>query len=55
MLFQGKDEDGPCGVSIVFIPVKNNLIILTYWVTTAEEAKHQATVGKIVNSLTPAK
>lgn len=55
LLFQGKDEDGPCGVSISFIPMKNNLIILTYWVTTAEEAKHQATVGKIVNSLKPAK
>ena len=55
LLFQGKDEDGACGVSVVFIPVKNNLVILTYWVTTAEEAKHQVTVGKIVNSLTPAK
>lgn len=51
LLFQGKDEDGPCGVSISFIPMKNHLVILTYWVTTAEEAKHQATVGKIVNSL----
>ena len=55
LLFQGKDEDGPCGVSISFVPVKNNLVILTYWVTTAEEAKHQATVGKIVSSLKPAK
>ncbi len=55
LLFQGKDADGPCGVSISFIPMKNNLVILTYWVTTAEEAKHQATVGKIVNSLKAAK
>jgi hypothetical protein len=55
LLFQGKDEDGPCGVSISFVTMKNNLIILTYWVTTAEEAKHQATVGKIVASLKPAK
>ena len=53
--FQGKDEDGPCGVSIVFIPVKNNLVILTYWVTLAEEEKHVQTVGKIINSLKPAK
>jgi hypothetical protein len=51
LLFQGKDKDGPCGVSITFVPVKNNLIILTYWVTTAEEEKHQPTVGKIVRSL----
>ena len=55
LLFQGKDEDGPCGVSIVFVPVKNNLVILTYWVTTAEEEKHQKTVGNIINSLKPAK
>ena len=51
LLFQGKDKDGPCGVSITFVPVKNNLVILTYWVTTAEEEKHQPTVGKIVRSL----
>ena len=55
LLYQGKDEDGPAGVSITFVPVKNNLVILTYWVTTAEEAKHQATVGKIINSLKPTK
>lgn len=55
LLFRGKDEDGPCGVSIVFVPVKNNLVILTYWVTTAEEEKHQPAVGKILNSLTPVK
>lgn len=55
LLFQGKDEDGPCGVSITFIPVKNNLVILTYWVTTAEEEKNQVAVGKIINSLTPLK
>jgi hypothetical protein len=53
LLFQGKDEDGPCGVSITFVPIKNDLVILTYWVTTAEEAKHQGTVGKIVRSLKP--
>lgn len=55
LLYQGKDEDGPTGVSITFVPVKNNLIILTYWVTTAKEEKHQLTVGKIINSLKPAK
>ena len=53
LLFQGKDEDGPCGVSVTFVPVKNNLVILTYWVTTAQEEKHQATIGKIVRSLKP--
>ena len=51
LLFQGKDEDGPAAVSIVFVPIKDKLIILTYWVTTAKEKEHQAEVGKIVNSL----
>lgn len=51
LLFQGKDEDGPCAVSICFVPIKDSVIVLTYWVTTAKEAKHQAEVGKIVNSL----
>ena len=51
LLFQGKDEDGPAAVSIVFVPIKDKLIIMTYWVTTAKEKEHQAEVGKIVNSL----
>ena len=51
LLFQGKDEDGPAAISIVFVPIKDKLIIMTYWVTTAKEKEHQAEVGKIVNSL----
>ena len=54
LLFQGKDEDGPAAVSICFVPMKDKLIIFTYWVTTAKEKEHQAEVGKIVNSLKPA-
>lgn len=53
LLFQGKDEDGPTAVSICFVPMKDSVIVLTYWVTTKEEAKHQAEVGQIVNSLKP--
>lgn len=51
LLYQGKDEDGPCAISICFVPVKDKLIIFTYWVTTAKEKEHQQEVGKIVNSL----
>jgi len=51
LLYQGKDDDGPAGVSIVFIPIKDKMIILTYWVTTAKEKEHQQEVGKLVNSL----
>jgi hypothetical protein len=51
LLFQGTDEDGPTAVSIVFVTVKDKLVVLTYWVTTAEEKKNYDTVMKIVNSL----
>ena len=54
LLYQGKDEDGPAAVSIVFVPIKDKLVIMTYWVTTEKEKEHQAEVGKIVNSLKPA-
>ncbi len=53
LLFQGKDEDGPASVSITFVPIKDKVIVLTYWVSTNEEAKHQEEVGKIVGSLKP--
>jgi len=54
LLFQGKDEDGPAAVSMCFVPIKDKLVIFTYWVTTAKEKEHQQEVGKIVNSLKPA-
>ena len=51
LLYQGKDEDGPAAVSITFVPVKDKMIIITYWVSTDKEKEHSAEVGKIVNSL----
>ncbi|MGI8821375.1 MAG: hypothetical protein ACR2ID_10995 [Chthoniobacterales bacterium] len=54
LLFQGSDEDGPATVSITFVPIADKLVVLTYWVTTSEEKKHSAEVGKIINSLKPA-
>lgn len=54
LLYQGKDDDGPAAISIVFVPIKDKLVIMTYWVTTAKEKEHQKTVGTIVNSLKPA-
>lgn len=53
LLFQGKDEDGPAAISIVFVPIKDKLVIMTYWVTTAKEKEHLKEVGTIVNSLKP--
>jgi len=54
LLFQGKDEDGPAAVSMCFVPIKDKVVVLTYWVTTAKDQEHQQEVGKIVNSLKPA-
>jgi hypothetical protein len=51
LLFQGKDQDGPTAVSIVFVPVKDKMVIITYWVETAKEQEHLKEVGTIVNSL----
>ncbi|MDQ6622632.1 MAG: DUF1795 domain-containing protein [Verrucomicrobiota bacterium] len=54
LVFQGKDEDGPTSVSITMVPIKDKVLVLTYWVSTEDEAKHEEEVGKIVNSLKPA-
>lgn len=51
ILFQGKDEDGPASVSITFVPMKDKMIVITYWVSTADEAKHSNEVGEIVKSI----
>ncbi|MDQ6808774.1 MAG: histidine kinase [Verrucomicrobiota bacterium] len=53
MIFSGKDEDGPASVSITFVTVKDKMLVLTYWVSTEDEKKHQEEVGKILNSLKP--
>jgi hypothetical protein len=53
LIYHGKDEDGPCSVSISFVPIKDKIVVLTYWVTTAKEKEHQAEVGKVLNSLKP--
>lgn len=54
LTFQGKDEEGPTAVSIAFVPVKNKVLVFTYWVSTEDEAKHQEEIGKILKSLKPA-
>ena len=53
LIYHGKDEDGPASVSISFVPMKDKIVVLTYWVTTSKEEKHQAEVGKILQSLKP--
>ena len=53
LIFQGKDEDGPCSISISFIPIKSKVIVLTYWVNTEKEKEHREEVGKILTSIKP--
>jgi len=53
LIFHGKDEDGPCSISISFIPMKSKIIVLTYWVNTDKEKEHQQEVGKILTSIKP--
>lgn len=53
LIFAGEDEDGPCTVSISFVPIKDKVVVLTYWVTTEKEKEHQPEVGKILQSLKP--
>ena len=55
LTFQGKDEDGPAAVSIAFVPMKDKVVVLTYWVSTDKEQAHQEEVGKILRSLKPGK
>ena len=54
LIYHGKDEDGPTSVSISLVPIKDKIVVLTYWVTTAKEKKHEEEVGKILTSLKPA-
>lgn len=51
LLFQGKDSDGPAAVSITFVTMNDKVVVITYWVSTDEEAKHSEEVGAIVNSI----
>lgn len=53
LIFLGEDEDGPCSVSISFIPIKDKVVVLTYWVTTEKVKEHQDEVGKILHSIKP--
>jgi hypothetical protein len=36
------------------VPIKDKVVVLTYWVSTEDEKKHSDEVTKIVKSLKPA-
>src|SRR5215211_6326880 len=54
MLFQARAADGDAAVTITFVPMKDKVVVLTYWVAMEDEKKHKDEVGKIVKSVKPA-
>lgn len=51
LVFDGKDEDGAATISLAFVPVKNKVLVFTYWATKSEEGKHEKEIGKILQSI----
>ena len=49
--FKGKQDGEAQTVSVVFVPLKGKLVIMTYWATASKEKAHATEIGKIVNSL----
>ena len=58
MLFQGKEKLGshvtPVSITIIVVPIKDKVIVLTHFVSTEDESKSKEAVGKMVKSLKPA-
>jgi hypothetical protein len=58
ILFQGKEELGkhvtPVSVTIVVLPVKGKVVVLTHYVDTEGAKKSKEVIDKIINSLKPA-
>jgi hypothetical protein len=48
---KGKDEDGPCTVTILIVAIKDKAVVITYWFTDADLAKHEKEVDTIQKSL----
>jgi hypothetical protein len=48
---KGKDEDGPCTVTILLVSIKDKVLIFTYWFTDSELSKHEKEVDAIQSSL----
>jgi len=48
---KGKDEDGPCTITILIVAIKDKAVVITYWFTDADLAKHEKEVDDIQKSL----
>ena len=51
LTFKGKDEDGPCTISIIFVPIKGKVLIMTFWYSDEDIEKHAKTMDGILDSL----
>ncbi len=51
MTIKGKDEDGPCTVTILVVTIKDKAVVITYWFTDTELSKHEKEVDDIQKSL----
>lgn len=58
MLFQGKETLGshvtPVSITIIVVPIKDKVIVLTHFVSTEDESKSKEAVAKMIKSLKPA-
>jgi hypothetical protein len=48
---KGKDEDGPCTITILIVSIKEKVLIFTYWFNDSELSKHEKEVETIQKSL----
>jgi len=48
---KGKDEDGPCTITILVVTMKDKVVIITYWFTDADYDKHAKEVDAIQKTL----
>ena len=58
MLFQGKETLGrhtdPVSITIVVLPIKDKVVVLTHFVATEDAKKSKEVVDKMIKSLKPA-
>jgi len=48
---KGRDQVGPCIVTILLVSIKDKVVIFTYWFTDSELSRHEKEVDAIQASL----
>lgn len=55
LAYDGTDAEGPASIVLAFLsPAPGQILMITYWGAQGEEAKYEADVDSIVNSIKPA-